>query len=102
MGDERQVEIPEQDQDVILFRIAGPKGTVEVIAQIQVEGETAVLRRAHIQGPGPRSIGLRELRLLAREFGRRMGVKRVIVYGSIRLTGANPGRLPRALRFEVY
>jgi hypothetical protein len=55
----------------------------------------------HIDGPGAGSFGVGELREFARQLGREQGAQRVIIQGAERSTGANPGKIPRAITIEV-
>jgi hypothetical protein len=95
------IAISEQDRDTVLVRCDGLKGTVEVLTNILVENEDVILWNFHVEGPGPGTIGIRDLRELARAFGRMLGVRRVIIRGFERSTGANPGRVPHQIVIEV-
>ena len=97
----RSITTLERDADAIHRLAQGPRGQIEVITSLMVEGETAVLRGLHIDGPGPGWLGVRELRELTRELGRQLGVRRVVIFGATRYTGANPGRVPRPIVIEV-
>ena len=97
----RSITILERDADAIHFLAQGPRGQIEVITSLTIESETAILRGLHIDGPGPGSLGVRELRELTRELGRQLGVRRVVIFGATRYTGANPGRVPRPIVIEV-
>jgi hypothetical protein len=54
-----------------------------------------------MEGQGPGSVRIRELRELAREFGRQQGAKRVRIYGGVRTTGANRGHKPKPIMISV-
>jgi hypothetical protein len=77
------------------------KGDITVITGMTKEGDTLILRGMHIDGPGAGSLGLRELRTLAKDLGRQQGAKRVTICGGTRTTGANPGHTPRPITFPV-
>lgn len=95
------VRIVESDGDVVEMAASSDKGEIRLIASMAKEAETLVLRGMHIDGPGSGSIGIRELRSLVRELGRLQRVKRVIIHGGTRTTGANPGHTPRPMTFAV-
>jgi len=97
----RTVTILEQDGDV--FHLLGecPNGQVEVITHMELVGDQLVLRGTHIDGSGPGTIGVGELRALAGDLGRQYGARSVAVYGAIRTTGANVGHRPRPVMIEV-
>jgi len=46
-------------------------------------------------------LGIKGIKELMSEFGRSQGVSKVVVEGAKRTTGANPGRLPTKLTFNV-
>jgi hypothetical protein len=77
------------------------KGDISIITGMTKEGDTLILNKMHIDGPGAGSLGLRELRSLAEDLGRQQGAKRVTIYGGTRTTGANPGHTPRPITFPV-
>jgi LAO/AO transport system kinase len=97
----RHIELVERDGDEMSFFAVGPRGFVELLANVTVEGDTLVLRRAHVQGVGPGSQGVAELRTFARMLGRYFGVRRIIVYGAERASGTRIGRTPRPIVFKV-
>ena len=80
---------------------AGPKGEIRVLTEMVKEGDTLFLRGLHIQGPGPGTVGLRELREFAKLIGREQGAAKVIIEGGTRTTGVNPGHTPRAIEIKV-
>lgn len=96
-----QVRVVEVDGDVAELAATTPGGDITVITGMAREGDTLVLRKLHIDGPGAGSFGLRELRGLGRNLGRLQGAKRVKIYGSARTTGANPGHTPRPITISV-
>ena len=89
--------IAERDGDVV--RIIS--GVVEVIATMSVSKDEIVLDRLSIDGGGSGSLGFRRLRELARIFAVNHGVRRIRIRGTVRTTGANPGKFPREIIIEV-
>ena len=76
-------------------------GEVEVIAEMTRTGDEIVFDRLSIDGAGPGSIGLKQLRELARRFARSQAASSVRVRGTTRTTGANPGKVPREVVIRV-
>jgi hypothetical protein len=95
------VRIVEIDGDVVEFAASTAQGEIDVITNLRQEGQDLVLSNLHIDGPGARTVGLMTLRNLARVLGEHYHVSRVIVYGSARRTGANPGHSPQPIIFDV-
>lgn len=81
----------------------GQSGTtqIRVMAEMLRQGDDLLLRGAHIEGAGAGSVGIRTLMEIGRVFGRQQGVKRVIVEGARRTTGARPGRTPRPIVIPI-
>ena len=94
---EAEPRIVEQDGDVVLI----VAGEIEVMAEMRRIGDEIVLNRLSIDGVGPGTIGLRRLRELARCFAAAQGARRLRIRGTPRLTGANPGKLPREIVIDV-
>jgi hypothetical protein len=97
------LRIVEESEGVV--EIAGNIGEheVSVLANISREGETLYLKQAHIQGPGPGKVGIKALFDAISEFGKSQGVKRVVIEGAKRTTGAGNqrGAVPRAWNIAV-
>jgi len=72
-----------------------------VITSMTQEGDTLILRGTHIEGPGPGTLGIGEIREFVREIGRQQGVRSVKIFGGTRTTGATPGRTPHPIVMEV-
>jgi len=96
-----RIRIVETDGDVAQFLAKTAKGNVTVITGMVKEGDDLILRGMHIDGPGAGSLGPSAIRDMAKDLGRQQGVKRVIIHGGIRTTGANPGRVPRPITIIV-
>ena len=97
----RTISIIERDGNVYHLIARGPKGEIEVITNLWLEGGQLILTGTHIEGSGPGSLGVAELREFARELGRRFGAHEVVVLGGVRTTGANVGHTPRPIRIKV-
>jgi hypothetical protein len=95
------VRIVEADGDVVELVATTANGDITVITSMTKAGDTLILKGMHIDGPGPGSVGLRELRSLASELGKQQGAKQVTIFGGTRTTGANPGKVSRPITFPV-
>jgi hypothetical protein len=72
-----------------------------VMAEVMLEGRCLVLRGLHVHGV---DVGVNELRVaglrrMVREVMEDLDVDAIVIEGSVRTTGADPGRTPRLLRF---
>jgi hypothetical protein len=77
------------------FKVAG--GEARFVGDVVREGDTLIVRGAHIEGDAT----LKEVLRTAEQYGREQGVSKVIIEGGVRTTGANPGHVPRPLVIEV-
>jgi len=93
--------IVEADGEIVELAATTAMGEITVITGMTKEGDTLILKGMHIDGPGAGSVGFRELRSLATELGKQQGAKQVTIFGGTRTTGANPGRVPRPITFQV-
>ena len=98
---DREIRIAERDGDIVRLVGRGPRGAIEVLANMTVEGDRLVLRGLHADGDGPGSLGLAEIRAYARLLGRQMGVSALEIHGGTRTTGARPGKVPRPVVIAV-
>jgi hypothetical protein len=91
------IAILDREGDVIMgaFKVAG--GKAEFVAEIVREGDTIILRGAHIEGDAK----LAEVIALAKRFGCEQGASKVIIEGGMRTTGARPGHIPKPIVIEV-
>jgi len=87
------VKFIEREGNVVVASFKGANGEARVIAEMVRNGDTLILRGAHIEGSGT----LKEALSAAKTFGRELGFKQVIIEGGARTTGANPGHIPRAI-----
>lgn len=90
------------DRDGNVVEIVGQGTTpITIIAELQVVGSTLILKGVHVDGRGPGSSSVGELREMARELGRQHGAKEVTILGAKRTTGAAPGKTPRPITIRV-
>lgn len=91
------ITILEREGDVIIASFRGAIGEGRIITELVRQGDVLIMRGTHIEG----SATLREALNAAAQFGRDQGVKRVIIQGGRRTTGANPGHVPRPITVET-
>jgi len=96
------VQILEQEGNEVVgsFKVAG--GEARFQAEVVREGDTLIVRGAHIEGDAT----MDELYKVAEQYGREQGVSKVIIEGGKRTTGARAintgvGRAPRPIIIEV-
>ena len=92
-----KIRIVERDGEIVELLATTARGDVTVICETRISGRCLTLTKLHIDGPGADTIGLRELRNIARMFGIQEGVDKVVVQGSTRTTGSRPGHVPRMI-----
>ncbi len=91
------VRFLEREGNTVIGAFNVAKGEARFAGELVEQGETLILRGAHIEGAGT----LAELKSVAREFGREHGYKRVIIEGARRTTGARPGHIPRPITIDI-
>jgi hypothetical protein len=87
------------DHPIVTMFIDTPAGRIEIMGEPVMRGNTMVVREAHLQTMSPQRIGVGNLYLLARMVMERMDIDGLTIEGSLRTTGANPGRKPEPIRF---
>jgi hypothetical protein len=93
------VQIEVGDGDTILVSCSDDVQTVEIIANLALADRTAVLRKLHIQGAGPNTLGPAALRELIKWVKNKRDVDELRIEGATRTSGAGPGRIPRPIVF---
>lgn len=97
-----RIRVLERDGDTIIYSVrTKPGDEIQIIANQSKRGRDLVLEQVHIQGGGPGTSSVRELRDFARTLGRQQGADNVIISGATRTTGAGPGRVPATIRIRV-
>jgi hypothetical protein len=91
----------QSDENIVVARVATTVGTILVMAEIELSGQSLILSGVHIQGDDVKAneIGVAGLRRMIQEAMEELGVDEIVIIGAVRSTGANPGRAPRPLRF---
>lgn len=98
-GDSNNPEVILVEQDGIAheFQIKIGSHTLTVITNLEIEGDTMLLRDLHVDGPGPGQLSASQLRKAIRVLGQSYKVTVVVVRGFERTTGAKPGHIPRPI-----
>lgn len=91
------IRIVETDGDVVELLATTAEGDVVAIAEMTRAGDDLIMKGLHLDGPGVGALGPGGLRKLAAALGEQQGAKRVVVYGGVRTTEANPGHTPRPI-----
>ena len=96
----------EVDDDALMALVITEDGSLEFAAVIEQQGDTLYLRKLHIYGGGPNTMGLRAIRRYIQQVAISLDVKTVIIEGGERVTGAAAGekgtgpRMPKRLTFH--
>jgi hypothetical protein len=98
-GNEITVELVEIDGAAMLVLITTPVGKVEVLANVTLAGRTLYVREAHIQGLNAGALGRAGLNAIGRKVLEEIDADEIVIEGSTRTTGKNPGRRPRPIRY---
>jgi hypothetical protein len=89
----------EDDHNAVLVRLTDGVHEIAFAATVELTTHRAVLSGCDIQGAGRNTVGVALLRRLAAWMKERLDVDELRIEGSVRASGANPGRLPRPLTF---
>jgi hypothetical protein len=95
------VHIVSKDGNIVEIVGQGSNGKIEIMAEMIKEGDSLILKGAHVQGSGPGTSSFGELIGMARALGKSEGVKEVIIEGAKRTTGAAKGKMPRPFTIKV-
>lgn len=100
--DQLSFEVVDDDTDdpVVTIEITTPAGVIKIMAEAEEHGPSLVLRGVHVQADALHSVGVVNLRQIARIVLERLDYDEIIVEGAARTTGASPGRKPASLRFR--
>lgn len=87
------------DPPIIFVEVTVPGGMVSIMGAIRIVGDTLYLDGVHIGGMQPGACGRSGLNAMGRKFLEVADVKKIVIQGSHRTTGAKPGSLPRRIVF---
>ncbi|MGJ5177196.1 hypothetical protein ACQR16_00820 [Bradyrhizobium oligotrophicum] len=97
--DDVSIEITSVDQDVMLVEIHTPVGTMSILGNVTLIARVLYVRRAHVDGLMPGSLGRRGLNAIGRKLLEEADADEILVEGGTRTTGRCKGRAPRTIRF---
>src|SRR5271168_3402027 len=81
---------------VVTIEISAPGGVLALMGEPVEQGRSLIVRQAHVQswGFGPNTVGIRNLRVVAKALMEMMSYDDISIEGEIRTTGAGQGRRP--------
>jgi len=86
-----RLQIVEQDGEVVLAELVLDDGTVlEIVTGVRLVGDRLILYDFHVEGPGPKTLGLAGLYRAAKW----------VMEKYDRTTGVRPGHRPRPVAFR--
>jgi hypothetical protein len=93
--------LEEAGGNVVFAHIETSVGTIEILAEIALDGRHLTLGGLHIYGINvdANDLGIGGIRRVVREVMEELNVDQITIEGAVRVTGAGPGRTPRRLRF---
>ena len=91
-SDQIVVEIEEAERSEIIVTIA-------LMANVSIVDRTLRMNRAHAEGLKPGALGRAGLNAIGRKLLELADVDEIVIQGSTRTTGRNPGTIPRPIRF---
>ncbi|MEN3376518.1 MAG: hypothetical protein V7604_1873 [Hyphomicrobiales bacterium] len=93
--------LEETGGNVVFAHVETSAGTIEILAEIALDGRHLTLGGLHVYGINvdANDLGIGGIRRIVREVMEDLNVDQITIEGAIRTTGAGPGRTPRPLRF---
>ncbi|WP_165602107.1 hypothetical protein [Methylobacterium indicum] len=88
------------DDPIFTVELRTPWGTLDVMAQVTLEGRSLRLDGMHIGGDASKRWGAAALRDVAQGVVEELDVDEIQLVGGVRTTGAHPGREPRPRRLR--
>ena len=88
------------EAQIVTFRLRLGTETLDLMANVRIEGDLLVLSGLHIQGSSANRVGAGKLLALGRWVRMELGVDELRIEGGTRATGANPGHSPRPIVFR--
>ncbi len=91
--------LEEAGGNVVFAHIETSVGTIEILAEIALDGRHLTGGGLHVYGVNVDVLGIGGIRRIVREVMEDLNVDQITIEGAVRTTGAGPGRTPRRLRF---
>jgi hypothetical protein len=93
--------ILDQDGKIIIYSTKIGDEVIKFGGEFDKVDDVLTIKNLDIDGNLTNKLGINGLKEMINNFGRDQGVSKVIVEGAKRTTGANPGRLPARLVFDI-
>jgi hypothetical protein len=93
------ISLEDADDDVAIVRIDTPAGTIKIAGAVFWNDSVLYVKEAHIEGLYPGALGRAGLNAIGRKLLEEANVEKIVIAGSVRTTGRNPGRRPKVFRF---
>ena len=87
----------QSDETIVVARITTTAGSILVMAEVALAEGVLTLSGVHVQGDdvSTNEVGVPGLRRIIHAAMEELGVDEIVIVGSVRTSGANPGRTPR-------
>lgn len=90
-----------KDDDLLLYSTRIGDEVIEFGGNFSKSNKVLTIKNFDVDGNLTNKLGIRGLKEVIIEFGRQQGVNKIIIEGAKRTTGANPGKIPSKLTFNV-
>jgi hypothetical protein len=94
-----KVFLEDGEGDVAIVRIDTPAGVIKIAGSLLWDGAVLYVNEAHIEGLYPGALGREGLNAIGCKLLEEANVEKIVIAGSVRTTGRNPGRRPKVFRF---
>ena len=94
------INFEETEGNTVRILVEWGVDTLEIVAELEMDGKIMVARGVHIQGPGKNRLGWPKLRGLAEDLMEKLELDELRIEGATRTSGAGPGRKPRPRVFR--
>jgi hypothetical protein len=92
------VLVDEVDNGLFVGRLVHDRGEIRFVATIVMrEGHELLVTGLHLQGDGANTLGASALRRAVRQLKVLLNVRRIVIEGARRTSGAGPGRIPKRI-----
>ena len=93
------VEIEEVEGSTMMVAIQTPAGTLRVLGRVSIVERTLLIEEAHVDGLSRGALQRVGINAICRKLLEEAGVEKLVIKGSARSTGKNPGKRPRPFCF---
>ncbi|KQT60904.1 hypothetical protein ASG52_16805 [Methylobacterium sp. Leaf456] len=98
-ADRITIDIDEAEGSEMIVVIGTPSGVVRLAGAVRLSGGVLTIESAHVEGLVPGALGRGGLNASGSKILEVTGADSLVLQGSPRTTGRNPGRAPRLIRF---